>query len=84
MALSQPEQQVHEGDATNFGCSENNQETMELELGQMLKQESMSPQQASPLQLLVLMVCSLGPAFFPTIWRFLTDCEDVFFRRMTV
>lgn len=57
----------------------NNQETMELELGQMLKQESMSPQQASPLQLLVLMVCSLGPAFFPTIWRFLTDCEDVFF-----
>ena len=37
------------------------------------------PVQASPLQLLVLMVCSLGPAFFPTIWRFLTDCEDVFF-----
>lgn len=55
------------------------QEMMELELDKILKQESMSPQQASPLQLLVLMVCSLGPAFFPTIWRFLTDCEDVFF-----
>lgn len=37
------------------------------------------PVQASPLQLLLLMVCSLGPAFFPTIWRFLTHCEDVFF-----
>ena len=37
------------------------------------------PVQASPLQLLGLMVCSLIPAFFPTIWRFLTDCENVFF-----